>query len=110
MRLTYNIQLSSDFFDGYETLIGGRKSDDRRANLRSQLMCAVRKPLLDVDFVGTCMSDIAVNHPDGDHTPVLPPLFTYATDYPEKALLAAVRNMGTCPCTSCEASEKIPDI
>ncbi|KAL6298277.1 hypothetical protein BKA93DRAFT_710038, partial [Sparassis latifolia] len=38
---------------------------------------------------------------DGVQRRFYPRIFTYSADYPEKILLASIRNMGQCPCPRC---------
>ncbi|KIM76449.1 hypothetical protein PILCRDRAFT_12697 [Piloderma croceum F 1598] len=50
-----------------------------------------------IDFIA------AYNHGfvDGQRRHFYPRLFTYSADYPEKVLLASVRDKGVCPCPRC---------
>ncbi|KIK31508.1 hypothetical protein CY34DRAFT_33015, partial [Suillus luteus UH-Slu-Lm8-n1] len=39
--------------------------------------------------------------PDGILRRVFPRIFTYSADYPEKVLIATIKDMGACPCPRC---------
>ncbi|VDC05049.1 unnamed protein product [Peniophora sp. CBMAI 1063] len=111
-HIAYLPKLPDAFFDWYETLASGRKlSDELLTHLRSQLMHAIWALLLDEEFMDAYVNGIVIDCPDGKQRRVFPRLFTYSADYPEKVLLATIRNMGKCPCPRCAvAKEKIGDL
>ncbi|KAF8835367.1 hypothetical protein BDN67DRAFT_1040256 [Paxillus ammoniavirescens] len=65
------------------------------------------------DFVlensGSKMSDTFFTHLltccDGIARRLFPRIFTYSADYPEKVLIATIRNLGRCPCPRCLISK-----
>ncbi|KAJ7246854.1 hypothetical protein B0H12DRAFT_1203237 [Mycena haematopus] len=69
---------------------------------RRELMHAVWKHLLsDPEFIHAYTYGIVIKCSDGVERRVYPRLFTYSADYPEKVLLATIRDGGICPCPRC---------
>ncbi|KAI9067490.1 hypothetical protein FKP32DRAFT_1673036 [Trametes sanguinea] len=68
---------------------------------RRELMHAVWRILLGDGFVEACRHGIVVKCYDGITRRLYPRFFTYSADYPEKVLLATIRDMGNCPCPRC---------
>ncbi|KAF8890440.1 hypothetical protein BD779DRAFT_1438607 [Infundibulicybe gibba] len=68
---------------------------------RRELMHAVWSNLLDDKFLEAYKHGIVLLCPDGIWRRVYPRIFTYSADYPEKVLLAAIRDKGGCPCPRC---------
>ncbi|KAE9402405.1 hypothetical protein BT96DRAFT_956276 [Gymnopus androsaceus JB14] len=66
-----------------------------------ELMHAVRRFLLDDEFVHAYKYGIVIKCFDGVEHCVYPHFFTYSADYPEKVLLATIRDLGSCPCPRC---------
>ncbi|KAG8679254.1 hypothetical protein FRC09_019100, partial [Ceratobasidium sp. 395] len=69
--------------------------------LRRELMHSVLHELLDAEFLQAWQHGIAVKCRDGIWRRVFPRIFTYAADYPERVLLATIRDKGACPCPRC---------
>ncbi|KAJ3524924.1 hypothetical protein NMY22_g10792 [Coprinellus aureogranulatus] len=59
------------------------------------------KLLLDEDFIEAYRHGIVVKCFDGIERRFYPRIFTYSVDYPEKILLASIKNLGTFPCPRC---------
>ncbi|KIJ57457.1 hypothetical protein HYDPIDRAFT_64582, partial [Hydnomerulius pinastri MD-312] len=57
--------------------------------------------LLDDEFLEAWRHGIVVRCCDGVERRFYPRIFTYSADYPEKVLLASIRNLGKCPCPRC---------
>ncbi|KAJ7732533.1 hypothetical protein B0H16DRAFT_1770162 [Mycena metata] len=74
---------------------------DILTHCRRELMHAVWKYLLDDEFVHAYTYGIVIKCADGVERRVYPRLFTYSADYPEKVLLATIRDGGGCPCPRC---------
>ncbi|KAJ7017046.1 hypothetical protein C8F04DRAFT_1339209, partial [Mycena alexandri] len=74
---------------------------DIMTHCRRELMHAVWKYLLDDEFVHAYTYGIVIKCADGVERRVYPRLFTYSADYPEKVLLATIRDGGGCPCPRC---------
>ncbi|KAF9046642.1 hypothetical protein BJ165DRAFT_1611041 [Panaeolus papilionaceus] len=73
---------------------------------RRELMQEVWKTLLDDEFLHAYKFGIVVECIDGIERRIFPRLFTYSADYPEKVLLATIRDKGTCPCPRCLVQSK----
>lgn len=57
--------------------------------------------LLDPEFLHAYRHGIVIKCADGIVRRVYPRIFTYSADYPEKVLVATIRDLGTCPCPFC---------
>ncbi|KAG8919545.1 hypothetical protein FRC01_001237 [Tulasnella sp. 417] len=66
-----------------------------------ELMHAIWRIILDDDFVEAWEHGIVLTCADGLRRRFYPRIFTYSADYPEKVLLATIRNLGDCPCPQC---------
>ncbi|KAJ3750342.1 hypothetical protein DFH05DRAFT_1388622, partial [Lentinula detonsa] len=66
-----------------------------------ELMHAVWRFLLDDEFVHAYKYGIVIKCFDAVERRVYPRFFTYSADYPEKVLLATIRDLGSCPCPRC---------
>ncbi|KAF8145658.1 hypothetical protein K438DRAFT_2097389 [Mycena galopus ATCC 62051] len=64
-------------------------------------MHQVWKLMLDDEFIEAYEHGIVVHCIDGIWRRVYPRIFTYSADYPEKVLLATIRDKGYCPCPHC---------
>ncbi|TEB23729.1 hypothetical protein FA13DRAFT_1797775 [Coprinellus micaceus] len=74
---------------------------DVTTHCRRELMHAVWRFLLDDDFVNAYKYGIVIRCLDGIERRVYPRIFTYSADYPEKVLLATIRDKGLCLCPRC---------
>ncbi|KAH9919802.1 uncharacterized protein B0H18DRAFT_936945 [Fomitopsis serialis] len=79
----------------------GKKSSPILTHCRRELFHAIWKHLLDEDFVKAYIDGIVIKCADGVTRRVYPRIFTYSADYPEKVLIAAIRDKGLCPCPRC---------
>ncbi|KAI0647705.1 hypothetical protein C8Q79DRAFT_999321 [Trametes meyenii] len=75
--------------------------DPLLTHCRRELMHAIWKLLLSDKFVAVCRHGIVVKCHDGVTRRLYIRIFTYSADYPEKVMLATVRDMGNCPCPRC---------
>ncbi|KAG1770346.1 hypothetical protein EV702DRAFT_1202394 [Suillus placidus] len=57
--------------------------------------------LLDQEFLYAYRHGIVLKCADGVMRRIFPRIFTYSADYPEKALIAMIKDMGLCPCPCC---------
>ncbi|KAG8932511.1 hypothetical protein FRC01_013537 [Tulasnella sp. 417] len=71
------------------------------AHCRRELMHAAWKKLLDPEFIFAYEHGTVVQCADGVTRRLFPRIFTYSADYPEKVLLATIRDLGKCPCPRC---------
>ncbi|KAJ7163736.1 hypothetical protein C8R46DRAFT_1221491 [Mycena filopes] len=73
---------------------------------RRELMHQVWKLMLDDEFIAAYEHGIVIHCVDGVWRQVYPRIFTYSADYPEKVLLATIRDKGYCPCPRCLTLKK----
>ncbi|KAF9044316.1 hypothetical protein BJ165DRAFT_1347410 [Panaeolus papilionaceus] len=70
---------------------------------KRELLQEVWRSLLDSDFINAYKYGIVIRCVDGIERRIFPRIFTYSADYPEKVLLATIRDKGMCPCPRCLA-------
>ncbi|KAG2049220.1 hypothetical protein BDR06DRAFT_984493 [Suillus hirtellus] len=68
---------------------------------RRELFHTCWDTLLDTDFLHTYCHGIMLKCADGVFRRIFPRIFTYSADYPEKVLIATMKDMGLCPCPRC---------
>ncbi|KAJ7777634.1 hypothetical protein DFH07DRAFT_976756 [Mycena maculata] len=74
-------------------------------------MHAIWRLLLDDEFLEAYEHGIVIECQDGVFRRFYPRIFTYSADYPEKVLLATIRNLGKAPCPRCYLPKAdIPDL
>ncbi|KAH7924391.1 hypothetical protein BV22DRAFT_1195981 [Leucogyrophana mollusca] len=71
------------------------------AHCRRELFHEAWVLLLDDDFIEAYKHGIIVDCADGVRRRLYPRILTYSADYPEKVLIATIRDMGGCPCPRC---------
>ncbi|KAJ7825144.1 hypothetical protein B0H14DRAFT_3468789 [Mycena olivaceomarginata] len=79
----------------------GTQKSEILTHCRRELMHAVWELLLDDEFLHAYTYGIVIMCRDGIERRVYPRIFTYSADYPEKVLLATIRDGGGCPCPRC---------
>ncbi|KAF9043137.1 hypothetical protein BJ165DRAFT_1348322 [Panaeolus papilionaceus] len=70
---------------------------------KRELLQEVWRALLDDEFIHAYKYGLVIMCVDGIECRVYPRIFTYSADYPEKVLLATIRDKGACPCPRCLA-------
>ncbi|EFI27238.1 hypothetical protein CC1G_15066 [Coprinopsis cinerea okayama7 len=92
-----NLQdIYQEYFDGLTA------SQDTITHLRRELMQAVWDLILsEEDFMKAYTDGIVLECADGIQRRFFPRIFTYSADYPEKVLLATIRQLGSFPCPRC---------
>ncbi|KAI0073432.1 hypothetical protein K474DRAFT_1603363 [Panus rudis PR-1116 ss-1] len=105
-HIAYIPKLPDTFFDFVQELSGGSNgpAPEVLTHCRRELMHAVWCLLLDKEFLHAYKHGIVILCADGILRRVYPRIFTYSADYPEKVLLATIRNLGSCPCPRCTIS------
>ncbi|EIW80786.1 hypothetical protein CONPUDRAFT_57709 [Coniophora puteana RWD-64-598 SS2] len=71
------------------------------AHCRRELFHASWGLILNDEFLHAYEHGIVVQCSDGQWRRLYPRIFTYSADYPEKVLIATVRDFGGCPCPFC---------
>ncbi|KAF7291204.1 GLOBIN domain-containing protein [Mycena indigotica] len=98
----YFPSLPDDIHDFFSTTFNGEKlRPEVVTHLKRELMHAVWAMLLDGKFLDAYENGIRIVCLDGIERLFFPRFFTYGADYPEKVLLATIRNLGGCPCPKC---------
>ncbi|KIK34857.1 hypothetical protein CY34DRAFT_17433 [Suillus luteus UH-Slu-Lm8-n1] len=77
------------------------------AHCRRELFHSCWEILLDEDFVVVYQHGIVLRCADGVMRRVFPRIFTYSADYPEKVLIATIKDMGLCPCPRCLTPKRL---
>ncbi|KAH7904570.1 hypothetical protein BJ138DRAFT_1018968 [Hygrophoropsis aurantiaca] len=92
-----------DDFNDFVTQHAGTKSmsDMFYTHCRRKLFHAQWRVLLGGEFIEAYTHGIVITCCDGVKRRFYPRIFTYSADYPEKVLIATVRNLGCCPCPRC---------
>ncbi|KAG8958574.1 hypothetical protein FRC03_009004 [Tulasnella sp. 419] len=73
---------------------------------RRELMHAIWRVLFDDEFIAAWKHGIVIKCFDDVERRFYIRVFTYSADYPEKVLLATIRDMGKCPCPRCLIEKK----
>ncbi|PPR08295.1 hypothetical protein CVT24_002453, partial [Panaeolus cyanescens] len=102
-HLAYIPKLPDDFSSVASNVHAKWKTQHRDilTHCRRDLMHAVWRQLLDEDFIHAYTYGMVIMCADGVQRRVYPRIFTYSADYPEKVLLATIRDKGLCPCPRC---------
>ncbi|KAG8724423.1 hypothetical protein FRC09_018881, partial [Ceratobasidium sp. 395] len=82
-------------------LHGKVPTDALITHLRRELMQEVWKALMDDEFIDAYFNGVEIKCANGITRRVFPRILTYSADYPEKVLIAAIRNGGECLCPRC---------
>ncbi|KAF8675505.1 hypothetical protein AX14_005100, partial [Amanita brunnescens Koide BX004] len=93
--------LLDTFQDFYTQVFGIPASSDVIMHCKRQLIHLIWLLILHNDFMHAYVHGFHHIFPDRIRQLLFPPLFTYATDYPEKVLLACIRYLAKCPCPQC---------
>ncbi|KAG8703740.1 hypothetical protein FRC08_002657 [Ceratobasidium sp. 394] len=101
--------LSDEVREQIAKLHGKPPSEALMTHLRRELMHEVWKHLLDEEFIDAWHNGIVIECADGHKRRVFPRILTYSADYPEKVLLATIRNGGKCLCPRCTVDSACVD-
>ncbi|KIK51303.1 hypothetical protein GYMLUDRAFT_64926 [Collybiopsis luxurians FD-317 M1] len=87
--------------DAYKEKFSVAPTEAIKTHLKHELEHAVWKLLLPPEFLHAYVHGIVVTGPDGIFRHLYPRFFTFSADYPEKVLLASIKNLGTHLCPQC---------
>ncbi|QRV80198.1 hypothetical protein RhiJN_08213 [Ceratobasidium sp. AG-Ba] len=93
--------LPDSIIEAITKLHGKPPTDALLTHLRRELMQEVWKSLLDDEFIDAYFNGVEIKCADGITRRVFPRILTYSADYPEKVLVAAIRNGGDRLCPRC---------
>ncbi|KZS86652.1 hypothetical protein SISNIDRAFT_476451 [Sistotremastrum niveocremeum HHB9708] len=68
---------------------------------RRELFHQTWTTLLDDEFLAAYQHGMVIKFADGVTRRAFPRILTYSADYPEKVLIATIRDLGLCPCPRC---------
>ncbi|KDQ54663.1 hypothetical protein JAAARDRAFT_696959 [Jaapia argillacea MUCL 33604] len=80
---------------------GKAASKQLMTHCRREIFQAGWDILLDEEFMHAYVHGIIVDCIDGIRRRIYPRILTYSADYPEKMLIATLRDKGRCPCPRC---------
>ncbi|KAJ7097121.1 hypothetical protein B0H15DRAFT_920861 [Mycena belliarum] len=110
-HVAYFPKLPDMFTDWFQKLTGKAPAPEVLTHCRRELMHAIWRLLLDDEFMHAYEHGIVIQCTDGIFRRFYPRIFTYSADYPEKILLATIRNLGKSPCPRCLLpKEQIRDV
>ncbi|KAJ3526888.1 hypothetical protein NMY22_g9993 [Coprinellus aureogranulatus] len=101
-QVAYFMKLPDHLNDHLKDRNGGKLPTDALfAYCARELFHKQWSVLLDSEFSAAVKEGIVLRCPDGKERCFYPRIFTYAADYPEKTLVAGIRNNGGHPCHRC---------
>ncbi|KAI0040823.1 hypothetical protein FA95DRAFT_1527233 [Auriscalpium vulgare] len=110
-HVAYLPSLPADFQTQFRAHYGRLSSANVKTHCKRELMHAALDHLLDDDFLEAYHHGIVLMCTDGVARRFFPRIFTYSADYPEKVLLATIKNQGRCPCPRCFVTkDQIPEV
>ncbi|KAJ7687114.1 hypothetical protein B0H17DRAFT_1203783 [Mycena rosella] len=110
-HVAYFPKLPDVFHDWFRALTGKAPPAEVLTHCRRELMHAIWRLLLDDEFLDAYEHGIVIKCADGISRRFYPRIFSYSADYPEKVLLATIRNLGKAPCPRCYLpKEDIPEL
>ncbi|KAI1791105.1 hypothetical protein LXA43DRAFT_889833 [Ganoderma leucocontextum] len=109
-HIAYFISLPDRFQDFVRAQTGGKAATAALlTHCRRELFHAQWGCLLDEEFLAAYEHGMVIDCIDGVRRRVYPRIFTYSADYPEKMLIATLRDKGRCPCPRCLTNfDRIP--
>ncbi|CDO68696.1 hypothetical protein BN946_scf184652.g23 [Trametes cinnabarina] len=110
-HVAYFPSLPDDVHDFIRHHTGKTPSPQLLAHCRRELFHGAWNCLLDEEFLHACEHGMIVDCMDGVRRRIYPRVFTYSADYPEKVLIATIRDKGRCPCPRCLVTfEDVPNV
>ncbi|KAI0259134.1 hypothetical protein BC834DRAFT_974518 [Gloeopeniophorella convolvens] len=100
-HLAYIPNLPETLTESYQKAFGRPPTPEVLNLLKRDLMQAVWALILEGKFMDAYVNGIVLMCADGVYRRVYPRFFTYSADYPKKALLACIKNLGHYPCPCC---------
>ncbi|KIJ10249.1 hypothetical protein PAXINDRAFT_40354, partial [Paxillus involutus ATCC 200175] len=108
----YFQMLPNEFKDFLTEHFGGNgPSEALFTHCHRELFHEQWKILLDEDFIKAYKHGIIITCCNSIKCQFYPQIFTYSADYPEKILIASIRNLSTCPRPRCTITmARVPDV
>ncbi|KAI0065337.1 hypothetical protein BV25DRAFT_1799386 [Artomyces pyxidatus] len=105
-HVAYFEKLPADFKKFAADHLGGKVPNSAiMAHCQREMYHEQWSTILDDEFIEAYRHGIVIDCCDGVRRRFYPRIFTYSADYPEKVVLASIRNLGFCPCPSCLISK-----
>ncbi|KAK6985044.1 GLOBIN domain-containing protein [Favolaschia claudopus] len=99
--------LPPEFKDFYFKEFGVAPSADVLAHMKRELFHRCWDILLCPEFIHAWIHGLEVRCFDGILRRLFPRFFSYSADYPEKVLIATIKNFGGCPCPRCFVTKDV---
>ncbi|KAI0038496.1 hypothetical protein FA95DRAFT_1505601, partial [Auriscalpium vulgare] len=110
-HVAYLPSLPADFQTQFQAHYGRLSSANVKTHCKRELMHAAIDHMLDDEFMEAYHHGVVLMCQDGIERRFFPRIFTYSADYPEKVLLACIKNQGRCPCPRCFITkDEIPEV
>ncbi|OBZ70781.1 hypothetical protein A0H81_09000, partial [Grifola frondosa] len=101
-HVAYFETLPASFKDFAKMYTGGKGPNQPfLTHCHREMLHAQWSILLDDEFLEAYRHGIVIDCCDGVRRRFYPRIFTYSADYPEKIIIASIRNLGRCPCPRC---------
>ncbi|KAF9441490.1 hypothetical protein P691DRAFT_799461 [Macrolepiota fuliginosa MF-IS2] len=100
-HIVYIPSLPDTVREQYIMLLGYPPSLAVLTHLKSELMHAIWRLILNNEFLHSYKHGIVVSCTDGNEQCLHPHILMYLADYPEKVLLSTIQYLGQCPCPHC---------
>ncbi|KAG8755030.1 hypothetical protein FRC12_011020 [Ceratobasidium sp. 428] len=100
-HIAYLPKMPDEVKSQLQILQGGRLQPAMLAHCRREIFHNCWRILLDDEFVNAYKHGMKVECSDGIERRLYPRIFTYSADYPEKVLIATMKDFGTHPCLRC---------
>ncbi|KAJ3522680.1 hypothetical protein NMY22_g11782 [Coprinellus aureogranulatus] len=100
-HVAYFDTLSDDFKDHITERTGGKVPPNLAAYLNREFFHAQWVVILDDELVKAVVEGVVIEDSDGVKRRYFIRIFTYSADYPERVLIATIKNQSDCPCVRC---------
>ncbi|KAJ3527383.1 hypothetical protein NMY22_g9809 [Coprinellus aureogranulatus] len=105
-HVAYFDSISDSFKDYLTERTGGRIPPDLITYLNRECFHEQWAIILDDELLKAIIEGIVIMCSDGIERRFFIRIFTYSSDYPERVLIASIKNQGDCPCVSCLIRKK----
>ncbi|KAG8696869.1 hypothetical protein FRC08_006873 [Ceratobasidium sp. 394] len=100
-HVAYIPKMSDEVKSKIEMLQSGKLQPALLAHCKREIFHNCWRILLDDDFIDAYKHGMNVKYSNGVERCLYPRIFTYSADYPEKVLIATIKDFGTHPCPRC---------
>ncbi|QRV96106.1 patatin-like phospholipase protein [Ceratobasidium sp. AG-Ba] len=100
-HVAYIPKISDEFQTHLQALQSGKIQPALLSHCRREIFHFCWRVLLDDEFVRAYQDGMCVKCSDAVERRLYPRIFTYSADYPEKVLIATIKDLGMHPCPRC---------